>query len=374
MASIRQLLHDWLTDTSDTERFHLAVKTLVDYDLESSWLAIREALEPNPALAQDVLGATLTVRGFLGIEHLPEQLLADVYLWLRPHFPPETDPQFDGVHGVGPREQIGHWRDNLLSRLSNLGTSEAVAEVRRIADKLPEVRWLSRTVATAEAALRRSQWTPTPLGQLLELTTNRRKVLVDNIEDLCGATAEALQEVQARLTGATPRSHLLWDSHSGRPKSEDEISDYLASELAQILQVRGVVVNREVQIRRLQQSGIGERTDLLVDAALPGRVDVDPLSLPVEVKCAWHPDLLTAMRDQLVERYMRDTRAKCGIYLVAWPDLSSWSDKTDHRRPRVAALNRAHTEDVLANQAAEAARHGRHVRVIHLDVAYRRPD
>lgn len=374
IASVRPLLCEWLTDTADVERFHLAVKMLVDHDLESSWPAVRDALGPDPAIAQSALAATLTVRGFQGIEHLPAQLVGDMYLWLRSRFPPDTDPQFDDVHSVGPREQIGHWRDKLLVRLRDLGTTEAVEAVRRIAEALPEDRWLGRTVAAAEAALRRSQWSPTPLSQLLELSGDRRKLLVDDLDGLSGVTAGGVGEIQGRLTGATPRSHLLWDSHSGRPKSEDEISDYLASELVPLLSGRGVVVNREVQIRRNRPSGIGERADILVEAAMPGRPAINHLVLPVEVKGAWNDDLLSAMKDQLVERYMLDLRASCGIYLVAWPGIASWTDAGDARRKRFEALNRSDVEADLADQAATMAHRGYTVRVIHLDVAYRRPE
>lgn len=137
--------------------------------------------------------------------------------------------------------------------------------------------------------------------------------------------------------------------------------------------VRGAIVNREVQIRRNRPSGIGERTDLLVDAAPVGGPDTGRLSLPIEVKGAWNDELRTAMRDQLVERYMRDTAASDGIYVVAWPDLESWTDVTDTRRPVLASLERKVVEAELAAQAAELARDGARVRVVHLDIAYRRP-
>ena len=104
------------------------------------------------------------------------------------------------------------------------------------------------------------------------------------------AVAFALDEAQTRLTGATPESHYLWDTYAGRPKSEDEISDYLANELNGALSASGVIVNREVQARRNQPSGIGERTDLLIDAAPLLEPGTGRLSLPVEVKGAWNAE------------------------------------------------------------------------------------
>jgi hypothetical protein len=196
---------------------------------------------------------------------------------------------------------------------------------------------------------------------------------VNDAAALAAAVASAMREVQTRLTGATPESHYLWDTHAGRPKSEDEISDYLANELDRVLTVRGAIVNREVQIRRNRPSGIGERTDLLVDAAPVGGPHTGRLSLPVEVKGAWNDELRTAMRSQLVERYMRDTPATDGIYVVVWPDLKSWTDGNDSRRSVLASLDRQAVEAELAAQASGLAQAGARVRVVHLGIDYRRP-
>lgn len=371
---IRPLLHEWLDDTADGDRHRLAARLLIDRDLQHSWSAVKAALNVDLTLAQQVLGEALMVRGYERFDHLPASVLADVYLWLRAKFPPDTDPQFDDVHAVGPREQIGHWRDNLLGRLRDRGTPDSVQAVRAIAAALPADRWLTRTLATAEAALRRNQWSPIPLPQLLRLAADRRTMLVNDAAALCAAVAAALEEIQTRLTGATPESHYLWDSHARRPKSEDEISDYIANELSRVLTARGAVVNREVQIRRNRPSGIGERPDLLVDAAPASGPDTEPLSVPVEVKGAWNGKLRTAMRDQLVKHYMRDTAATYGIYVVAWPDLESWTDTTDTWRAVLAALNWAAIEAELTGQASELAQQGARVHVVHLDIAYLRPE
>src|SRR5205085_12286329 len=133
-------------------------------------------------------------------DHVPEAVLADIYLWLRARFPPESDPQFTDAHGVGPREEIGHWRDNLLGRLCDQGTPDALAAVRAIVAAVPADRWPARTLARAEAALRRNQWSPTPLRQLLKLASDRRTVLVNDDAALAAAAAAALEEIQTRLT------------------------------------------------------------------------------------------------------------------------------------------------------------------------------
>ena len=281
---VRPLLLDWLADRNDVDRHRLAAGQLIDNDLERSWPALQTALDVDLAFAQEVLGDALTVRGCGRIDQLPAAVLADIYLWLRARFPPETDPQFDDAHAVGPREQIGQWRDSLLSRLRDQGTPDAVDAIRAVVAALPADRCLIRTLGIAEAALRRNQWSPTPLPQLLQLASDRRPVLVHDAGALAADTTGSLDEVQTRLTGGTPESHYLWDTYSGRPKSEDEISDYLANELTRLLTTRGAIVNREVQVRRNRPSGIGERTDLLVDAVPVGGPHSGRMLLPIEVK------------------------------------------------------------------------------------------
>lgn len=146
-----------------------------------------------------------------------------------------------------------------------------------------------------------------------------------------------------------------------------------SARLRRVLLGRGAIVNREVQVRRNRPSGIGERTDLLADAATNARPDTGRLSVPVEVKGAWNSELCTAMSDQLLDRYMRDVGATDGIYVVVWPDLASWTDVADDRGKVLASLDREAIEAQLAEQAADLARQHAAVRVVHLEIAYRRP-
>ncbi len=61
-----------------------------------------------------------------------------------------------------------------------------------------------------------------------------------------------------------------------RPKSEDEISDLVDHQIRNYLP--DVIVNREVQIRRLKPSRIGQRSDLLVQALAAGSTGRPPES------------------------------------------------------------------------------------------------
>ena len=111
-----------------------------------------------------------------------------------------------------------------------------------------------------------------------------------------------------------------------RPKDENRLSDYVKTHLEKELKQKGVVVNREVEIRR------GDETDIRIDAikktAENGVFDV--VTVIIETKGCWNRELTTAMETQLRDRYLKNNGHRFGLYLVGWFKCSKW-DKTDHR-------------------------------------------
>ena len=345
---------------------------LVDHDLGGSWHLLRSDFDADLQLALEVLGNADAVRYQQGDTLLPEVILAEVYIWLMQNFYPSADPQQTGVHVVGPREQIARWRDRLLIELRDKGTAAAIDALTSVAKALPTVTSLKRAQAAAMTAFSRKAWEGVNPRDLVELARNEKTMLVNTDRDLQVVVKNALAIVQRELTGANPQSHLLWDTHSHRPKSEDEISDHLRNRLAELTGGNNLVVNREVQVRRNQPSGLPERADIQVDAAT-GRAGPFPtISLPVEVKGAWNGELLTAMRSQLADRYMTDLDASYGSYIVLWPDIEYWTDK-DTRRRIVTRLDRDEVVEQLANQTRQLRDEGYFVEVVHLGIEYKRP-
>lgn len=178
---------------------------------------------------------------------------------------------------------------------------------------------------------------------------------------------EALGAIQGRLTGATPESHLLWNTDSMIPKGEDEMSDYLANRLQDQLVGRDVVVNREVQVRRAKPTGRPRQVDIQVDAV----VGNDKMSIPIEVKGSWHDHVEAALTDQLADQYMADLGPH-GVYVVMFPDVASWSG-TGSRRARAARRVRAKIVKRLTSDAADLVARGLNVRVVGLDLSYAQP-
>jgi hypothetical protein len=303
-----------------------------------------------------------------------ESQIADLYIWLSRHFPPDQDPQFEDAHRIGTRESLGSWRDALLGGLRRLGTKDAVLAVQRIADALPENKWLNNALVDAQRSYRDRTWEPLSPHQLDQLANSRQAHLIRTDEDLFAATLQALEAIQARLQGDTPSANLLWDTHSGRPKSEEEISDYLSIELGRRLHEHRAVVNREVQVRRIKPTGLPERTDLRIEA-LPAQEGgtTGPILIPGEVKGAWNPDVIESVGSQLVDRYMADFQTNHGIYIAIWFDLESWTNKDDRRKSKAAAHgSREHLFSALQEQAARQLENGRKIAIVVLDASLRR--
>jgi hypothetical protein len=99
-------------------------------------------------------------------------------------------------------------------------------------------------------------------------------------------------------------------------------------------------VGQEVEIRRAHGAGTGEKTDIRVDAVCRDEYgQVDRLSVIVDVKGCWHPELDHAMERQLVGRYLKDNpSARHGLYLIGWNNCPCWNKKDDHHREQAIGM------------------------------------
>ena len=132
----------------------------------------------------------------------------------------------------------------------------------------------------------------------------------------------------------------------------------------------GIVVNREVEIRRGHSPGIGERTDIHVDAiSYNATGDVlDRVTAIIETKGCWYRDLDSAMETQLENRYLKDNQCRHGIYLIGWFDCAQW-DNGDYRNVPRDNVEEARVR--FDEQAGQLSTHGNHVRSFVLNAALR---
>ncbi len=374
IALIEPVLVRWIGDeerTNDPDRAADAAMTLLQHAPTSAWPRLRALLDTDPEF---VKAAFLANRfAFDGrAPDLDDASLGELYLSLRELFPPAEDPQLDDAHVVEPREALARWRDALLEGLRLRGTATAVEAIQDLCNALPEERWLKRVLIEAKRIRREQSWQPLTPQELDRLASSHTSRIVRTDADLQEAALLALTAIQSRLQGDTPSAPLLWDTYAGRPKTEEEISDYLAIELSDSLSGAGAVVNREVQVRRIKPSGLPERTDLRFEA-IPTDAETQGtarVKVPGEVKGAWNPGVINSVSSQLVERYMADFQTEYGIYVVVWFDQESWTDHSDRRRNAAARFAGIDDLRVQLDEAAAAA--GSRVAVVVLNASIRR--
>jgi hypothetical protein len=306
---------------------------------------------------------------------LTDDQITELYIWLATKVPHRNDNEDHGGFGfVSPIQSLGWWRDSLLNQLKTRGTARSCAGMRRAVRDLPQYPWLSWHLMEAEQITRRYTWSPLVPTQLLVLAASPEHRLVQNGEQLLGILIESLKRLERELQGETPAAIDLWNEvkkNTYRPKDEPRLSDYVKRHFERDIKDCGVVVNREVEIRRGEGTTPGEETDIHVDAVtqLPDGAH-DRISVIVEAKGCWNRGLMTAMETQLVDRYLKDNACPFGLYLVGWFVCAQW-DPEDYRRNDTQKTTLDEARAVFDKQAAGVSNDTRRVAAFVLNLALR---
>jgi hypothetical protein len=303
---------------------------LATYQASRSWSLIWKMVCYNASFGEQLLLglACSSRRSGEVLFRLSEMEIAELYCWLEEHFPAETDNHYpeDEAHSVTARDEVGYLRDHCPSYLSGLGTRAAIDALQFIYDRFPDRDWLKYLVNEAKKSFRKATLQALSPPQLITYTHRREARLARSSIELMDAVLTSLRRFQEKLHGQTPLAPFLWDlvdnGTSGRPKHEDRLTDFVKFFLERDLPT--FVIDREVQIRNLKEHGMGERTDLKIEAK---DQDGRSLSVIIENKGCWHKELLTAMQTQLIGRYLKLAPEACGIYLVGWFHCDRWRGK-----------------------------------------------
>ena len=322
------VVHDHGARTEQRLAAGLALLAQLD---PTSWPCMSTLLNDAPEFARDLFlsaGGREAVR----LRQLDEAALHDLYVWMHEQFPPAEDPEIKSDFG-SPRERVARVRDRAISMLAERGTTASVEALEGLAARFDEWPWLRVQALHAEEARRRNAWTPISPQVLFRLLDNPAGRLVRSAAELASVVAEAIADVQ-RILSENSEAMFLWDGN--RPKPEEHVSHYLAMRLRDRLEARGIVTNREVQVRpSASGTGMGPRTDIHIDAAATssGVAALTRATVVVEVKGIWHDQVATAMRSQLWERYLKPAGLAHGLYIVLVPDGNRWDpDDAGQRR------------------------------------------
>lgn len=246
-----------------------------------------------------------------------------------------------------------------LTHLKQRGTPESIAALERVANELDHLNWLRWMIADAREITRRQSWKPSTASQILRIAHDRDSRLVNNGDQLLQAVIDSLKRLQQKLHGETPAVIDLWDEVSPgvyRPKDENRLSDYVKRHLDDDLKSRGIIANREVEIRRGEGEFQGQNTDIHVDAVGkdPASEAYDRISVIVETKGCWNRELDKAMETQLKDRYLKDNACRFGLYLVGWFNCPQW-DSRDRRQHQTPHLTKEEAQETFSQQATSVS-------------------
>jgi hypothetical protein len=364
-------------DEKRRERALIAARTLIFKMGGSGWSFLWPIMQSDTDFARKIIESIASDARHTGVpqSRLYEEQVADLYIWMVHQYPPSEYFWPRGGGAIELKESLGMWREALLRHLQTCGTAQAVQEIRRIASEFPEQKEsLKYTIYAAETETRWKTWSAPEPRDVLALTSGEAKRLIQNGAQLLDVLGESLTRLEKRLRGVTSLAPALWNEWNGtyRPKGEEWLSDFVKQHLEQDLSVeRGILVNREVVIRKGEGQGRGERTDLLVEAVVPESEQYDVITAIIETKGCWNPELNTAMKDQLVDRYLNaNDRCKHGLYLVGWFYCEQWGD-THSRKQRTPRYGLEAAREKFANQAQSLSNESIHVRSVVLDTALR---
>jgi hypothetical protein len=318
------------------------------------WLM--DIFEANPEFAKPVMNGVASVIHWdreQTTQALREEQLGRLFRWLEKNVPPP--PKRSGVQARGTADWLTDLSSGVLGDLRARGTSEAVGVLQSLCDDYSQHEGLPWILQEAREVMRRSTWVPASPGEITLILTDSRLRLVQSDVHLVTVLLESLEKLQQSLQGETPQAQFLWNviGKMRRPKTENDVSDYIKAHLERDLVERGVITGREVEIRRPQGDAPGERTDIHVSAVRPpdrSRPVADTALTIIEVKGSWHGELMTAMRTQLVDRYLKDNSCQTGVYLVAWFNSTQW-DENDRRKSAAMRHEFAELKHELDKQA-----------------------
>lgn len=289
------------------------------------------------------------------LARLEDDQLAEVYSWLRTLLPPDEDETYHGAHIVGPREDAQRLRGSTLAMLVDRASGRSVELLLQLSRRFGRPLDLEAALRRARAMQAEATWRPPRPAELVILLADPARRLVRNDVELADLVIETVRAIEADLSA---HGELLWDRVSAgirrralrkgvklayafappdsdlwSPKPEAALSAYMHNQLTLRLSARGVFVNREVLVLPRSAYGTGDRPDLLVQVSERGNVYC---RVPIEIKGSWNDEVETALLDQLAKRYLPQTQASTGVYLVGWYPLEQWTLLDPNRRPKAA--------------------------------------
>jgi hypothetical protein len=193
---------------------------------------------------------------------------------------------------------------SLINRLGNDVSNEAVAALIDLRDA-PEddYTWALRMVSAEQRQKRADEgYSPPTLDNIKAILEGGPPA---NVTDLRAIVVDELGELDRRLRGSSEDEVDLFWTDTGAPRPENACRDRVVALLRGHLAPLSIYPANEADMAR------GKRADIVFQHG--------SLLLPVEAKRQQHPDLWTAIDDQLETLYTGHWQAEGqGVFLVFW--------------------------------------------------------
>jgi len=317
------------------EKQLLVARALIYDSPNAGWSLIWPVFQSEPDFAKATIAGLFRAkdyhpftRGKMILVKLSEKQLADFYKWLCQFFPLDSDHRWGGT--VTTREEFGNLRDGTVDELQHRNTDEALKELKKLRENLPNnetVRW---KLAAIQDQQKRNKWDPPSPNEILEMVHNDTARWVQTGTQLLNVIISLLADFEDELQGETPDAEILWNkiiiskkfTHF-MPKDENYLSDRVKNFLKRKLEGQSVFIGREVEIRKSSKTDIHIETfSKLSNNELDNRI-----TCVIEVKGCWHKEVKTALKTQLVARYLKQNGFQYGIYLVGWFRCEEWEEE-----------------------------------------------
>lgn len=365
-------IHDDMTEEEKARVVYAAV-LLMFYSKDSGWDVVWPIVNSNDDIGNKILVSIAKIyneeRKKALLENLNENKIALLYSWYERKYP-YRDDAVDQT--FTQRDEIGIWRNTLLTNLVARGTENACIELQRISEEFPSNEWLNHHVLKARREYNTQSWMPPTPADIFKIAENKGNRLILSGEDLLNVIIESLERLECKLQGETPAVRFLWNENPMiKPKDESALSDYIKNHLEG--EIKEIIVNREVEIRGPSAGQPGENTDIHVVAVIHrGDREPEKIKAIIEVKGCWHSDLLAAMETQLVNRYLYENQCHNGLYVVGWFACSQW-DGRDRRKKQTRKISIEEAKEYFVSQAEALSKDELHVKSFVLNAALRIP-
>lgn len=213
-----------------------------------------------------------------------------------------------GGGAVSQAMSLGDHVRGLIGKLTALGTPESLEEINRLLE-LASLEKIKRHLLSSKheviQRLRENTFSPPTLHDVAKILSNKSPI---GPADLQAIVLDRLDQIANDIqTSNSDLFRQFWtEGAENKHKSENSCRDALLAMLRGHLEPLGVDSQPEFDYVN------DKRADIRVSCH-------NTIVVPIEIKGEWHPELWTAVQNQLIPQYANQKEAEgYGIYVVLW--------------------------------------------------------